>query len=480
MDLKPVLYVVGILLSVLSLSMSIPMAADLYVGHENWKVFSFCIILTGFFGGILVLTNHCKSFDITLRQGFFLTGLSWIILGLFAALPFWLSGHDISLTDSIFESISGITTTGSTVFVGLDTMPHGILLWRSLLQWLGGIGIIVMALSILPFLKVGGMQLFKMESSENEKAMPRTTQLATSIAAIYLILTIICAICYMSSGLPPFHALCHAMTTIATGGFSTYDSSFANFSTVWTECVAIIFMILGSLPFVLYLKAIRGKVSPLLNDTQVRAFFYIVCLSIIAMVSYLVLNQNLELSEALRRASFNVVSIITGTGYSNGNYALWGGFPVALFFFLMVIGGCAGSTSCGIKIFRFQVLYAVAITQIQQLLHPHGRFVPQYNGKPIPKDVPTSVLSFFFLYALSFTVLAIALSFVGLDFLTAMSGAATSISNVGPGLGDIIGPEGNFHDLPSSAKWILCVGMLLGRLEIFTVLVLFAPRFWKY
>ncbi|NCC21197.1 MAG: TrkH family potassium uptake protein [Alphaproteobacteria bacterium] len=478
MDFRPVLYVIGILLSILALSMVVPMLADLYTGNEDWKTFFFCILVTAFFGGVLMLGNAGHTATITRRQGFLLTTLSWLTLATFAALPIWLSNLGLDFTDAFFEAMSGITTTGATVIVGLDSAPPGILLWRAILQWLGGIGIIVTALSVLPFLKVGGMQLFRTESSEDEKALPRAAALAKSIGVIYLALTIMCGTAYMVAGLDAFDAIAHAMTTIATGGFSTFDASFARYDDPWVEIVAMIFMLLGGLPFVLYFKAVNGNPGALFGDSQVRWFLSAVTLAVLLLVIYLSVVDGMPFPESIRRASFNVISIITGTGYANGDYNAWGGFAVATMFFLMVIGGCAGSTTCGIKIFRFQVLYAITDVQIKQLLHPHGVFIPHYNGRPIPKGVPVSVMSFFFMYAVCFAILAIMLSFVGLDFLTAMSGAATAISNVGPGLGEIIGPTGNYSTLPDAAKWILSAGMLLGRLELFTVLVMLSPRFW--
>lgn len=336
-----------------------------------------------------------------------------------------------------------------------------------------------MALSVLPFLKVGGMQLFQTESSESEKAVPRATQLAASIGVIYLALTTICMICYSLSGMSAFNAWAHAMTTIATGGFSTFDASFSNLDSAWAEVTAIVFMLLGGLPFILYVKALRGNWKALYKDSQVRTFLGFVSLAIFTLIIYQVSQNNAPLLEALREASFSVVSVITGTGYTNGDYNSWGGFAVILIFFLMVVGGCAGSTTCGIKIFRFQVIYAVTAVQLRQLIHPHGVFTPHYNHHPIPQGVAPAVMSFFFVYALSFSVLAIGLSFLGLDFMTAMSGAVTTISNVGPGLGDIIGPTGTFQPLPDAAKWLMCAGMILGRLELFTVLVLFVPAFWQ-
>ncbi|MCK5284208.1 MAG: TrkH family potassium uptake protein [Alphaproteobacteria bacterium] len=460
--------------------MVFPMLADLYTGSTDWKAFFLSIIITSFFGGALILSNMGNTNSISSRQAFLLIILSWLGIATFGALPFRLSELQMSFTDSFFESMSGITTTGSTVITGLDDAPKGILLWRALLQWLGGIGIILMAMSILPFLNVGGMQIFKTELSESEKARPRTAQLASSIGLLYLALTVICAICYMFTGLKTFDAVAHSLTTIATGGYSTFDNSFSHSNNPWTEIVAMIFMIVGGLPFVLYLKAIGGNIKAFFNDSQVRAFICIVVLTITITTSYLVMQQGKTIIESLRHASFNIISIITGTGYTNGDFNAWGGFAVSMLFFLMAVGACAGSTSCGIKIFRFQVLYSVTKVQIKKLLHPHGVFIPHYNGRPIPKDVPMSVMSFFFLYALCFCLLAISLSYVGLDFLTAMSGAATSISNVGPGLGDIIGPTGTFTTLPDSAKWILSAGMLLGRLEIFPVLVILSVHFWKH
>ncbi|MGH1398851.1 MAG: TrkH family potassium uptake protein [Alphaproteobacteria bacterium] len=479
MDLRPIFFIIGILISIMAISMSLPMLADLYFGNEDWKVFFLCIIITAFFGGSLILINSGPIERISVRQAFLMITLSWSALAACAALPFKFSSLDLNITDSFFEAMSGITTTGSTVIIGLDNAPPGILLWRAILQWLGGIGIIIMAMSVLPFLKLGGMQIFKTELSEDEKVLPRTAQLSSSIGFIYLTLTLACIIAYMMSGLDSFDAIAHALTTISTGGFSTYDSSFAHFHDEYTEIVAILFMIIGGMPFVLYLKAVNGSLRHLIKDPQVKWFLSIITISTIALTIYLVINMNMTIGGSIIESLFNSVSLMTGTGFANADYNLWGGFPVTFLFFLMVVGGCAGSTSCGIKIFRFQVFYAVAKVQVQKLIHPNGVFIASYNGKPLAPDVPLSVMSFLFLYALSFVILAIALSFVGLDFLTAMSGAVTAISNVGPGLGNIIGPAGTFAPLPDSAKWILSAGMLIGRLEIFTVLVMLSPSFWR-
>ena len=479
-DLRPVLRIVGMLLTTLAVAMVIPAIADATVGNPDWEVFSVAAAFTLFVGGALTLSNRGETNRLNIRQAFVLTTVSWLVMAVFAALPFAFSDLDLSYTDAFFEAMSGITTTGSTVIIGLDFAPPGILLWRALLQWMGGIGIIVVAIAVLPILRIGGMQIFRMESSDtSEKVLPRVTQITTAIAIIYLVLTLLCAALYWSFGMTAFQAMCHAMTTIATGGFSTSDSSIAVFDDAAIDWIAAVFMILGGMPFVLYLQAVRGKPGLLLRDDQVRWFLAIVTVAILMLAGWLWLENGANPMTALRYAAFNVVSIITGTGYATDDFASWGGFAVATFFLLMFIGGCAGSTSCGIKVFRFQVLYATAKIQMLRLLQPHGVFIPYYNRQPIQDTVAASVMGFFFLFVVCFAILAMALGLMGLDFLTSISGAASAIANVGPGLGDVIGPIGSFAPLPDAAKWLLAAGMLLGRLELFTVLILFVPAFWR-
>lgn len=479
-DFRPILFIVGILLSTLALAMTLPALADLVVGHSDWRVFASAATLTLFIGIALILSTRSSTRHINLRQAFVLTALCWLVIPTFGALPFVFSGLNMHYPDAFFEAMSGVTTTGSTVIVGLDQAAPGILLWRALLQWLGGIGIIAMAITVLPLLQVGGMQLFRMESSDkSEKAMPRTAQIAGWTGVIYLGLTLLCATLYWTAGMSGFDAVAHAMTTIATGGFSTHDTSFGFFGSAWVDTIAITFMLLGSLPFVLYLRAIRGAPGSLWRDEQVRLFLAIVVIAVAVMTLYLHLKNGVEALNALRLAAFNVVSVITGTGYATTDFGLWGGFAVATLFCMMFIGGCAGSTTCGLKVFRFQVLYAAANIQLRRLLQPNGVFIPYYNRKPISEDVLASVMAFFFLFILCWAALAIGLGFTGLDFLSATSGAASAIANVGPGLGDMIGPAGNFAEVPIAAKWMLAFGMLLGRLELFTILVLVMPSFWR-
>jgi len=473
--------VIGILLIILAVFMAPPMIADMAVGHPDWQVFLAAGSVTLFAGVSLVLMNRSPDFgELTGRQAFLLTTLVWAVLAVFAAMPLAFSDLDLSLADALFEAMSGITTTGATVIVDLDHAPPGILLWRAILQWLGGIGIIVMGVAILPILRVGGMQLVRAESSDlSEKILPRAAQIASAIGLLYLGFTLLCAALYWWAGMTPFDAAAHGMTTIATGGFSTIDASIGGFGSPTIDTIAIVFMILGALPFVLYIQVANGQLRPLYADAQVRWFFGILAAFVLSITLWLALVDQFAPVDAFRYASFNVVSLITTTGFASTDYGLWGPFPVAALFFLMAVGGCTGSTSGGIKIFRFAVLHAIASNQFARLIRPHGVVVPTFNRRPLPEAAAISVMAFIFMFGLSFSIVALALSALGLDYLTAMSAAITAVANVGPGLGPVVGPAGSFASLPESAKWLLSAAMLIGRLELFTVLVLFVPSFWR-
>ncbi len=479
-DLRPVLFVVGILLVTLSLAMALPAIADAVSGDRHWQVFLVASVFTLFIGTCLVLGNRGRDMQLTVRQAFVLTTVSWVVVAAFAALPFAFSDLELSYSDAYFEAMSGLTTTGSTVIRGLDDAPAGILLWRALLQWMGGIGIIVTAIAILPMLRVGGMQLFHTESSDSsEKVLPRAAQLAGAIGVIYLLLTFSNGIAYWAAGMTPFEAVCHSMTTIATGGFSTSDNSLGHFQNDAIEGIATVYMVLGSLPFVLYLQAARGGWGALLRDTQVRWFFGLVLFALLSLAGWQMASNNVAAADAFREAAFNGISILTGTGYSTTDFSAWGTFALPVFTLLMFIGGCTGATTGGVKVFRIQVLALTSLMQIRQLIQPHGVFLSKFNGRPIPESVPPAVMGFFFLFVVIFGLIAMGLALMGLDYVTSVSGAATAIANVGPGLGPIIGPAGSFQPLPEPAKWLLSAAMLLGRLELFTVLVLFVPRFWR-
>ncbi|MFQ5785030.1 MAG: TrkH family potassium uptake protein [Alphaproteobacteria bacterium] len=479
-DLRPVLFVVGILLTVLATFMFVPALVDAAAGNPDWRVFLVSAFFTLFIGVTLALTNRTAPARLNVRQTFLLTTLAWLVTAAFAALPFAFAALDLDYTDAFFESMSGLTTTGSTVIVGLDRAPPGILLWRALLQWQGGIGIIVMAIAVLPMLGIGGMQLFRTESSDrSEKVLPRAAQIAAAIGLTYLALTVAAAVSYWVVGMTPFEAICHAMTTIPTGGYSTYDASIGHFRDNATEWVVSFFMVASGIPFLLYFQLARGHGGELWRNSQVRWYLALVAVVVLALTLWLWLVQDKQNHVALRHAVFNVISVATGTGYASTDYGAWGGFEVTALLFVMVMGGCSGSTTGGIKVFRFQILYASAKAQIRRLLRPHGVFVPRYDRKPVPDSVSAAVISFFFLFMVSFAVVAVALAMLGLDLMTSVSGALTALSNVGPGLGAVIGPSGTFAPLPDAAKWLLAAAMLLGRLEFFTVLVLFTPRFWR-
>jgi trk system potassium uptake protein TrkH len=357
-------------------------------------------------------------------------------------------------------------------------MPKSILLWRAILQWLGGIGIIIMAITLMPIMNVGGMQLFKISNNDSsEKILPKSKEIALRLIYIYTSLTLLCSLTYKFFGMNFFDSLTHSMTTIATGGFSNYNESIGFFDSVSIEISAMIFIILGSLPFIAYIKFISGDKKIIFNDVQIRTFFKIIISSIIILSLYLMISGSTELN--FRSVLFNIISILTGTGYVNAEFDTWGSFTLILFLGLMFIGGCAGSTTCGVKIFRIQILYLFVVNQLKKIIYPNGIFVLKYDQNPIDNKFISSIISFIYMYLVVFFILTALLSLTGLDFITSISGAATSISNVGPGLGSIIGPNGDFSTLPDSSKWILTFGMILGRLELFAILVLFLPSFWR-
>lgn len=480
-DFRPIILVTGILLTTLGTAMLIPAMADAAAGNPDWQVFAISATLTLFAGVGMTLLTWGHASDLTLKEAFLLVTFIWIFLPAFSALPFAFSELSLSYTDAFFEAMSGLTTTGATVVTGLDGAPPGILLWRSLLQWLGGLGVVVMAIALLPILQIGGMQMFKVEAFDAaEKVLPSAAGLAGSLTSFYVAITSLFAFLLWLAGMGAFDAVNHAMTSIATGGFSTRDASVGHFDSALIDYTLTAAMLAGSLPFVLYLRAIRGDAAPLFRDQQVWVFFGIVAVIVISLTLYQSAREiNGPFADQFRYALFNGVSILTGTGYATHEFDKWGPFAVAVFFIIMFIGGCSGSTSCGMKVFRFQVVFAALVTEMRRMVHPNGVFVPRYNRRTIGDSVIASVMSFMFLFMFCFGVIAVLLNLMGLDILTSISAAATTMANVGPGLGDIIGPAGNFSTLPDAAKWLLSISMLIGRLEVFTVLVILTPAFWR-
>lgn len=478
-DFRPILLVNGILLATFGFLMMIPAAADLFYDNPDWLVFAASSLVTIFVGVLMWAISRGQTLRLTTRHGFLMTAIAWVLLPAFGAIPFIWSDPGFGVTDAYFEAVSGITTTGATVFTGLDAMPPGILAWRAVLQWIGGLGIIVMSIAVLPMLQVGGMQLFKAEAFDTpDKILPRASQIAAWLFGIYIVFTAICALAYHLAGMRLFYAILHAMCTVATGGFSPHDASLGFYNSANIEIIAIVFMLLGSLPFLLYFDVLRRGPLRLLNDGQVRTFMIMVL--IITMAIWIDrMDAGSDPLGTFRETMFNLVSVMTGTGFATTDYYQWGGLSVILLFAAMCMGGCAGSTSCGIKTFRFMVLWEDIKQHVVSIVSPSRIHVKRYNGRPLGDDVSAAVQSFFFLYVTSILVLAILLGMTGLDPVTALSGAATAISNVGPGLGEQIGPAGNFAGLNDVAKWLLVAGMVLGRLELFSVMVLFLPRFWR-
>lgn len=473
-------FTIGAILLILGVAQLLPALLDFYDGHKNAQVFYFCGTVITFFGGALVLANKGFQTSVTIRQAFLLTTLSWVFMAAFAALPIYIADPKVSYAGAYFEAMSGLTTTGSTVLVGLDSMSRGILLWRSLLQFIGGIGIIAFAIVLLPHLKIGGMQLFKTETSDrSEKPVARTTVLIRLLFCVYIFLVAFNTVVFKVLGMSWFDALNHAMAAISTGGFSTHDASFGYFNSVALETAGSIFMLLGGLPFIIYVFMIYGKWKNVLADEQTQGLLQLLAVIIGVMTVWLWLNSEYDIYQSLRYVSFNVVSVITTTGFASTDYNPWGPFSSMCFFFITYLGACAGSTSGGIKTMRLIIIGRVFSKHLKTLLYPNGVFIAKYQNRSVSDEEGLNILGFLGLYVAMNVVITILLTLTGLDIVTAMTGAATAIANVGPGLGPIIGPAGNFSTINDPALWLLSIGMLLGRLEILTVGVLFSLRFWR-
>ncbi|MCB1885016.1 MAG: TrkH family potassium uptake protein [Geminicoccaceae bacterium] len=460
--------------------MLVPLAVDYAADNPDWQGFLGAAAFTGFAGVLLILSTRRSREAIPLKGAFVLTTLSWLAIAVFGSVPMQLGIFRLSFTDAVFETVSGLTTTGSTVVTGLDQAPPGFLLWRSLLQWLGGIGIIVMALVMLPFLRVGGMQLFRTESSDRtEKLLPTMAAIVRQIVYIYAGLTVLCAAAYYLAGMDAFDAVNHAMTTLATGGYSTHDASMGYFKSPAIHWIGTLFMASAALPFTRYVAVVNGRPGLFFGDEQIRLFVAF-CLAVAGILTlWLVAAKGWPALDALRSCLFNVVSVVTTTGFASEDYSVWGAPAVAMFLAITVVGGCTGSTAGGIKMFRLEILWRWAASYLRSLFLPHAINRAHYGGKPLDQDTMLAVLSFAFVFIGSWGAFSVVLGGLGLDLITAVSSAATALANVGPGLGEIVGPAGNFQTLSDPTKWVLILAMLLGRLEFFTVLVLLHPGFWR-
>ena len=478
-NFKPIALVGGTVICAVGFLLFIPLVTEIIYQTESWQSYAVPILLYLIVGGSLVITNRNVELKISTKEAFIITSLSWILLSILCAVPFIYTQSSLSVVDSLFESMSGITTTGATILNNLDELPKGILIWRALLQWLGGIGIVVIALVILPFLRIGGMQLFHLEGDDPyEKFLPKISSVVSKIILVYVALTLLLTLLYYFNGMTLFDAIAHSFTTISTGGFSTHNNSFAYFQNNSILNIAIIFMIIGSIPFLLLAQTTLTNFS-LFKDHQVRVLIFILITTITLIYYFARPYIEGPSLHQLSTISFNIISIISGTGYVSTNFEEWGNYASILFLILMFIGGCAGSTTGGLKVFRFQILFKYFHLHLKKMLQPHVVITSKFNGKKVPDSTYESVMTFFFIYIITFTVSALLLSFSGLDFLTCISAAASAISNVGPGLGEIIGPDGNYSSLTNYSKIVLIITMFLGRLEMLTVLILLLPSFWK-
>ncbi len=479
LDVRPVLFVNGFLLLILAAAMALPGMVDALDGDPDWLVFLAGSAATAFVAGLLVLgARPAGRLRLEVRSAFLLSVSGTALGALCAALPFVFSGLDLSFTDAVFEATSGLTTTGATVIAGLDHAPRGILLWRALLNWLGGFGFVALAVAILPSLRIGGMQLFRMESSDRtHKVGPRIRQVAGGMGLGYAGLTALSAAAFWLAGMTPFDAICHAMAALSTGGFSTSDASLAHWG-AGVQWVAVASMLAGAAPLPLLALAGRGGPSAR-QDSQLSTYLGLIAGLALLLALWRWAVSDWTLGESLRYSVFSVTSVATTTGFVTTDWSAWGGFAQVVFFLLAFVGGCTGSTAGGIKIFRWQLLVDLAKVHVRRLLHPHGVFVLAFNRRPVSEQVADSVLAFVVLYIVAFVVHALLLTLTGLDLVTALSGSAAALGNLAHGLGNAVGPAVSWKPLPSAAKWILAFEMLVGRLEVFTVLVLFTPGFWK-
>lgn len=479
---RSVLYLIGMLLSTMAAAMVIPILVEFFIYQtDGWEEFSFAFFITGALGSLLAIANRSpERIELKVREAFLMTALCWIITPLFAALPIYWSALNLSYIDSWFEAVSAITTTGSTIIPHLDQAPKGVLLWRAILQWLGGTGLILMALIILPALRIGGMQLFRSEfSDKSEKILPRVTQISSAITAIYTFFTVACFFAFYIAGMQPFDAVCHAMSTVSTGGLSTKDASLAFYNSASIELITVFFMLLGGITFVLFIRFWHGNTSALFKDSQVKTYALILLCFTSAFFFWTWLRLNMPFEKALRDSIFSTVSIATSAGFTTTNYTVWGAFPCVLLLLLSIVGGCTGSTSGGLKVFRLQVLFSVTLSHLQQLRRPHGVYTPLYQGQKIPETVASSVLTFTTLYFFTAFCLTSLLTLFDLSIIDAFSASIAALSNIGPGVTQLVGPTSSLAFLKSGAKVLLMFGMTLGRLELLTIFVLFMPSFWR-
>lgn len=478
--LWPAVLSLGWVLMAIAAAETVMALFSLIIHDGEFEAFAIAAGATTVFAGACILTTTGRRFELNFRDAIILTVSAWVTVPAFAALPFLLPPVDLTPIDAYFEMVSGMTTTGSTVMTNLDAQPASLLLWRSTVQWMGGLGIIGLALLILPFLNIGGMQLFRLESSDRtEKTLPRVRTVAAAVTEIYVLLSVLCGATYWLLGMSAFDSVTHAMSTLATAGFSTHDRSFGYFDSPAILWAGTLFMIAGAIPFLAYLRFVRSGFRREHIEPQIRAFVAILIVCTVAIALWLVTVHEYGVFDAVTQAAFNVVSVASTTGFVSTDYMQWGAFAAAAFFFLTFVGGCSGSTAGGIKIFRYQMMAGMIGQHVRQAIFPHSVHHIRYGARVVSGEEAASVGAFFVVFMLVFAGFAAALAMTGLDTVSALSAAATAIGNVGPGVGNLVGPAGTFASLSDFQKLLLCAAMIMGRLEMLSVLVLFMPGFYR-
>jgi len=479
MNLRAVLHVVAILLILEGLALLTAIAFALYYGDGDAGAILISAAICLFAGGLLFLATRNQE-ELKLREGFAVVVIGWSTLTLFGALPFLISGAIPSVSDAFFETMSGFTTTGATILANIEAMPHGLLFWRSLTHWLGGMGIVVLSLAILPLLGVGGMQLFKAEmpGPVKDRLSPRIADTAKILWGVYLLLTLVEVVLLLFGGMSLFDSLCHTFGSMATGGFSTKNASVAHYNSLYIEMVILVFMFLAGTNFSLHYRFLTGQRDVYRLDREFRFYLFLTLIAILIVSGIVYFSKPVSPGGALRSASFQVVSVMTTTGFCSDDFELWLPSGQLLMILLMFIGGCAGSTGGSVKVIRIMVVLKHSLAEIKKLLHPNAYIPVRMGGRILAPDVVTNILAFLIIYMLVFVAGSVGMTLLGVDVVTACSGVAATLGNIGPGL-NLVGPVDNYGHLPAAGKWLLSFCMLAGRLELYTVFILFSPDFWK-
>ncbi len=476
-NLKIIFFILGVLISVLSISMVVPLTLD-YMYYNDLSVFFPSFLISSFFGLSLILAFRNNDKKISVNDTIIITVLSLPVLCLFSSLPFFLDKNISMFSEAFFEATSGLTTTGASIYNNVENLSKGLLIWRAILQWLGGIGIIIFAIAILPILNIGGMQLFTQDWKEKDNDLHhRSKELAKLVGGVYLFFTVIIFLLLWIFGMPFFEAFCHSLTTVATGGFSTNNNSVAHYNSFFIELIIVLGMIIASLPFTLYLSSLHKGFSAF-KDKQVIIFLLLIYFFTLSLTIWNYFENNIAFFTSLRLALFNGVSVMTGTGFTTDNFSNWGSFSSSLFLIMMLIGGCTGSTTGGIKVFRIQILFFIIMKELKNINSPRAIFSSNYKNQLINEDIINSVMVIIIFFLVGVFFISLIFFMHGYDFITSISAAITSICVVGPGLGNIIGPSENFSNLPANLKITLSAAMIVGRLEFIAFFVLLLPSFW--